>query len=138
MIIEELKKEQLKARKNRDTHRATVLTTLMGDALKIGKDDGNRLTTDDECTKLIKKFIKNAKQTIEVSDRDNSELELEIIILEEFIPNNMSVDDLENQIKIIINSLGDNANIGMVMKQLKKDVDNFDGRVAMTIVKDCL
>ncbi|MFY2597200.1 GatB/YqeY domain-containing protein [Achromobacter xylosoxidans] len=63
-ILEIIRADSLAARKARDTHKATFLTTLLAEAEKIGKDKGNRVTTDDEVVGVVKKFITNLDDAV--------------------------------------------------------------------------
>ena len=141
MLIKEIKNKQLQSRKNRDTFRTSILTTLLGEASIIGKNAGNRLTTDEECIKVIKKFIKNIKETIKVKPVGSELLMKELDILSEFLDDEVTDADLRNQIVIIINDLNSQGvplNIGSVMKMLKSTISNFDGRVASNMIKDLM
>lgn len=141
MIVEDIKRAQISARKARDSFKTGVLTTLLGEVEKIGKDAGNRKTTDEESIRVIKKFVKNINETLKLTDRNNTALNQELEVLSEFLPDEISDEDLRNQIVIIINEMKmDESNpkivIGPVMKILKSRVDNFDGKTASTIIRE--
>ena len=53
MLIENLKEDQLIARKNRDQIKATLLTTLIGEAEMVGKNTGNRSPFDEEVVSVF-------------------------------------------------------------------------------------
>ena len=63
-LLKQLQADQLNARKARDSIKATLLTTVLGEAVKVGKDDGDRDPTDTEVMDVFKKFVKNIKQNI--------------------------------------------------------------------------
>ena len=63
MLIEKIKEDSLRARKDRNTWKANLLTTLYAEASMIGKNKGNRVSTDEETTAVITKFLKNAQET---------------------------------------------------------------------------
>ena len=48
MLINQIKSDALEARKARQTNTATLLTTLYSEASMVGKNDGNRESTDAE------------------------------------------------------------------------------------------
>ena len=56
-LLAEIKAKQINARKAR-LSTATLLTTLIGEAEMVGKNQG-REVTDSEVLAMIKKFIKN-------------------------------------------------------------------------------
>jgi Asp-tRNA(Asn)/Glu-tRNA(Gln) amidotransferase B subunit len=61
-----------------------LLSTVRGEAARIGKDDGDRKTHDHEVTAVIRQFIKKLGQTIDFckqNGRDTSAHEHELAIL---------------------------------------------------------
>lgn len=143
-LIEQLKQDQLNARKARDTHKASLLTTLLGESMAIGKTDGNRETTDGEVIAMVRKFIKNLDQVIAVSDEQDvayHEATSEIEILRQYLPVMLDEAQLRDTISAIVESSGGkgSTNMGVVMKVLKATHDGqYDGKVASTIVKEVL
>jgi len=141
MLAQQIKADCLTARKARDSFRVGVLTTLLGDVQRIGKDAGNRETTDYETIKVIRKFIKGIDQTLELSDKNIDVFLKERAILVAYLPDVMPEEDLENAIIIIINDLrNDKSNtkpvvVGTVMRELKASYENYDGKMASTIVR---
>ena len=65
MILEKIKKQQLQARKEKSPI-VGALTALMSEVAIVGKNNGNRETTDEEAVKVIKKFIKGINETIDL------------------------------------------------------------------------
>ena len=57
-LLAQLKKDSLLARKAADGVRATLLSTLIAEAEMVGKNAGNRESTDDEVQQTIRKFLK--------------------------------------------------------------------------------
>lgn len=72
-LINTIKQNQLQARKNKDAAAASLLTTLVGEASMIGKNDGNRESTDAEVTAVIKKFVKNIDESISALSKNAGE-----------------------------------------------------------------
>lgn len=139
MLINQIKEEQIKARKNRDTFRATVLTTLYAEAAMVGKNDGNRETTDQETIAVVKKFLKGIADTMEARGEGvATPLLYEKQILQGFLPTQYTGDELAN---IIIQVIADNGfnnmkQMGQVMKELNANYGGqFDGKEASTIVR---
>ena len=69
MLIEKIKHDQLVARKNRSTVESTLLTTLIGEADMVGKNNGNRDPFDEEVISVVKKFLKGVNETIDILSR---------------------------------------------------------------------
>ena len=65
-LMDQIKADQVSARKQKMTAVASLLTTLIGEAEMVGKNAGNRAPTDAEVQAVIKKFIKNLDETIAV------------------------------------------------------------------------
>lgn len=66
MLIVKIKHDQLVARKNRDQIESTLLTTLIGEADMVGKNNGNRDPFDEEVISVVKKFLKGVNETIAI------------------------------------------------------------------------
>lgn len=135
-LLEQLKRDQLDSRIKSETLKTNLLTALLGDALMVGKNDGNRTPTDVEITKVIKKFIKNIDEILQYKHDDN--LVKEKDILNGYLPKQLSDDQLEEVISKIIDqlppSIPEKARMGNVMKILKTEHDGtYDGKVASSI-----
>lgn len=143
MLLAKLRADQLVARKAKDDVRSALLTALVSEAAMVGKNAGNRESTDDEVIAVVKKFLKNAEETRGHAQKraqtDSSvnlaDIDREIAILGDYLPQQMSADEIR---EVIVTFKGSNpsANMGLVMKHLK---DNFggkyDGKLASEIAK---
>lgn len=142
MLIDRIKDDQLQARKDRDKVIASLLTTLLGEAQMIGKNDGNRDSTDNEVIAVIKKFVKNLKELLKVTESDSKEEQLalyEIDVLEEYLPTQLSKNEIILEVTTIILELMEDPNMGQVMKAMKEKFNgNYDGRVVSEVVKELL
>ena len=144
MLIDTIKTQQLQARKSRDTALAQLLTTFYSEAAMIGKNDGDRTTTDKEVHAVAKKFIKNAKEVYNnLPDTDNRALEAvyEIDILGGYLPPQLSPPDLLAAIAKIVDDKNASTmkDMGVVMKELKAAFDGqYDGKEASAIIKGLL
>lgn len=144
MLLDQIKKDSLVARKARETDKATLLSTLYSEASMVGKNDGNRESTDAEVVQVVKKFIKGID---EILTRSASELGLsstrakaikEKEILETYLPQQLSEEELAIQIDAIIvkQHINEIKKMGLVMKTLKERFDGqYDGKVASEIIK---
>ena len=142
-LLNQIKKDQLQARKARDSQRAALLTTLISEAEKVGKDDGNRETTSSEVIKVIKKFIKNLNEVLDVtkSEVTFSDTQHELRILESYLPQQLDEVALTTLIQAIIdaNEITNMKGMGTVMKELKAHHDGeYEGKMASDIVKKLL
>ena len=91
--VQNIKTALLNARKDKDSKLASLLSTLLSEVVKIGKDNGNRETTDQEAVSVLKYFIKNANQTITLlkGKKDTSGIENSLDYI--------SINELETEIK---------------------------------------
>jgi uncharacterized protein YqeY len=148
MLIEQIKKDFMEARKEavktKDNTKSAFLSILVSEIEKIGKDNGNRQTTDEEAMKVVRKFIKNAEETISVgekSGKDVSTSKQEVAILNSYLPKQMTEDQLKLAIIEIVNSLSDKnpKMMGKVMGELKAKYDGqYDNKLASQLVKSSL
>lgn len=138
-IIEKLKQERIEARKNKDNALSSFFAFVISEVEKIGKDAGNRLTTEDESVRVIEKTIGNIEQNMVVtSDVIKNELAMQISILKKYIPEKVSEDVVR---QFIVDLYKDNPDInkGIFMKELKgKFGSSVDMKVAGSIVDEVL
>ena len=143
MLINQIKSDALIARKARQTDTATLLTTLYSEASMVGKNAGNRESTDQEVLQVIEKFIKNANEVKNIllkNNKDVSNVDNEIKVLSKYLPQKMNYEELENVIREIIKELKSLINmqiqIGQVMGALKRNYSGaYNGKMASEIVK---
>lgn len=143
-LLSTIKAAQLQARKSKDTIATGVLTTLIGEAVNVGKSNGNRETTDAEVIAMVKKFITNAQETIKILEATNpavATVNKEIEILSAFLPTQMSDERLELAIATAATETGATTikDMGKVMKFLKERYEGtYDGAKASAMIKKLL
>ncbi len=131
-LIVEIKEKQLTARKS-GSKSASLLTTLLSEATVIGKNAGNRETTDQEVIAVVKKFIKNIDETIEAlksRNQDATSFLEEKSVLESFLPKQLSTQELKDIAS---------GRTGMpdFMKYLKENFNGqYDGKLASAVAKE--
>lgn len=138
MLILKLRADQLAARRAKNTTNTALLTALIGEAAMVGKNAGNRESTDEEVTATIRKFLKNAEETrgrLVAASKDTAVIQQEIQILESYLPQQMTDDHLRAAIQQIIDATP-GANMGVIMKALKeRHAGLYDGRRANELIK---
>jgi uncharacterized protein YqeY len=152
-LMNTLKTDQMLARKERKSFVVSSLTTLIGEAEMIGKNDGNRETTDAEVIRTVKKFISNLRelQTAIIGNTPKHELtneqnvrlaavEFELELYEKYLPKQLSEAELRAEIEAIKAQLSAGPkDVGKVMGLLKeKFAGLYDGKLASAIVKEVL
>jgi len=141
-LLQRIKDDQLAARKARDTLKATLLTTLIGEATTV-KPDGSRGGSDAEVTALIKKFIKNTNEVLKAlgSIEGGAAMQplAELAILETYLPKQLSEAELTAAVAEIVGHFREKTNpvtMGMVMGALKAGFEGqYDGKMASAVVK---
>lgn len=143
-MYNQLKKENMEARKEKNTLKANLLSTVIGEAQTIGKNAGNREPNQEEVLGVIKKFMKSIDESIAVLEkagRDSAKEKEEKGILEKYLPKQMTEEKLKKAIDEIVAGLADKSPkmMGAVMAQLKEKYPNqFDGKMASALAKQAL
>jgi uncharacterized protein YqeY len=144
MLIEQMKKDFMEARKAKNHTLSAFMSTLVSEVEMIGKEVGNPEITDEKTIKIVKKFINNAKDTIshgEKAGKDVSASKAEIEVLNKYLPKQMSEAELKPVIAEIVATLPEkNAKAtGKVMAELKTRFGGlYDGKLASQLVKEAL
>jgi uncharacterized protein len=141
-LIQQIKQDQLYARKAKDVLRANALTTLIGEAEMVGKN-ANREVTDLEVQATLKKFVDNIESTIKAlnpGDHRIPDLLSELEIYEKYRPTQMDATELESAISLIKNEINAGPkDMGKIMGALKaKFAGQYDGKLANELVKKAL
>jgi len=148
MIVDKLKQDQLQARKDRDAVLAPFLTTVYAEVITIGKNDGNRETTDQETIAVLKKYIKRAEEmkTILADSglmigKEIAAANFEIKVIKRYLPKQLSEAELTAVIAQIIEAreFSTMKDMGKVMQALKAMYDGtYDGATASDVVRRLL
>lgn len=137
MIIEEIKNANVQAMKDRDSTARAIYSIIMNkylqasiDARTTGADVG-----DAEVVKIIVKTIKELQEEAENYKKVNnmeefSNIEKQKALLEKFLPQLLSVDEIK---KIILNI--EDKSVPSVMRYFKL---NYNGKVDMKTVSEVL
>jgi uncharacterized protein YqeY len=157
MLIDKITKNQVTARKNRQTTVATLLTTLLGEANMVAKNAQRDKPTDEEVTAVLKKFLKgNAesqaalRKAIETQEQHHpayvpkdllDKLGVageEQIVLEAYLPKQLSQDELTGIVQGALTG-GVEKNVGALMGFLKaRYAGQYDGKVASAAIKSLI
>lgn len=147
-MLNKIRADQLQARKDRDAVKASLLTTLIGEAAMVGKNAG-RESTDAEVIATVKKFIKNAEDTRSIlrnqgADGSSSAMatvNTELAILGQYLPSQLEGAALRAVITDVAAAVGASTpkDMGKVMAALKAQYDGkYDGKAASALVKEVL
>lgn len=142
MILKQIKKDRMQARKDKDKFTIGILTALEGEVSIVGINNGHRDTTDIEATKVITKFAKGINETIVLigdSNKDKlEELKKELVIYNEYLPTQKTEEELIKEIGLYLQT-EQRPNIGKVMGYLKSNFSGqYDGKMASKLIKELL
>ncbi len=133
MLIEKVRKDMQEAKKNRETLKANLLSTLYGEMFTQSKS-GKEFTGEDEL-KIIRKFIKNADETLgfDISPEAKEKLNEEKKILGAYLPSQMTTEEID---KIVSEMAAQGKTIKDIMPFFKENYSGrYDGRAVSEAVK---
>ncbi len=133
MLIETIRKDMQQAKLAKETVKANLLSTLYAEIFTQSKN-GNEMTEDDEL-KIIRKFMKNADETLsfDVSDEAKAKLNEEKKILEAYLPAQLSREKIE---EIVSSLLAEGKTMKEIMPYFKEKYNGlYDGRTVSELVK---
>ncbi len=144
-LVEKIKTDSLNARKAKDGLKATLLTTLYSEVVNVGKNNGNRDTTDAEAVAVVKKFLKGVDETLTAlqgsTDPRRDTAQAEKLVLESYLPTQLSEAELKVAIADLIDALPEKnpKQMGVLMKQMKERYEGqYDGQLASKLIKEAL
>ena len=143
-LLAQIREDMMTARRGDNDVAKALLVTLYSEAARVGKDAGNRDSTDDEVAATVRKFVKNAEQTateLENRGRDASGARREIEILSGYLPKQMTAEQLEAAVRTLAADLTERSPnmMGKLMGDLKAaHGGTYDGKMASEIVKRVL
>lgn len=117
-VVENLKKISLQLRKERSPIAASI-TFALSEIEKIGKNNGNRETTDDEAIKVVQKLVAtiDSNLLLDLDDGRKIALNHEKNILNSVLPEMVSDEEVQNYLRDSF--VEKPANKGVVMKVLR-------------------
>lgn len=140
MLEETIKSELRKARKNRDETAVNILSLVLGEIqTALTRND---LTEDDKLS-IIKKVVKSNNTSLKSAGQEYAEvavtLKKENEILEAFLPQKLSVDQIADHIMTEFTELDSNfgKSMGMVIKMLKEKGLEFDATNVKAAINKC-
>ncbi|MFQ5716223.1 MAG: GatB/YqeY domain-containing protein, partial [Nitrospinales bacterium] len=130
-------------RRRKDQFLINILSALYAEAAMVGKNDGNRETTDSEVVGKVKAFIKNIDETLKSLDENSgpaAELLKEKTAIGKYLPRQLSEDQLKSVIaEIAAGHEKSMKSMGKIMAELKDGHGGeYDGKLASQIVKNIL
>ncbi|MEE0229745.1 MAG: GatB/YqeY domain-containing protein [Peptococcaceae bacterium] len=121
MLYDEFRKEKMIALKEKDKLKNKVITNILSDLTYI-KKELKQEPTEADSAKVVVKQVKQLKETMELSkDRPDkmAELEAELAVLEQYMPKQMSEEEIREAVVKLLEENGITAepkNKGAIMK----------------------
>ncbi len=145
-MIDTVRAAMVTAMKEHDKERKESLSMLLS-ALKNKQIDKREDLTEAEEFEVVKKEIKQTKETMELAPADREDIKEQcskrLAVYSEFAPEEMSEDEIKNTIQAVLNELGiaesSARDKGKVMKELMTRVKGrADGSLVNRIVGELL
>lgn len=145
MLKEKLLEDLKESMKEKNVTRKNVVQMVRAAVLQVEKDKQIEVT-DEQIVEIIAKEAKKRKDSIadyEKSGRQDllDQINEEISILEEYLPEQLSVEEIEVKVKEIIQEIGASSikDMGMVMKTAKEKLGaSTNGKTINEVAKKLL
>ena len=144
-LLDTIQSDMYAAMKSGDKHKTGTLRVALS-KLKDKKIEKREDLSDVEALKIIQNLVKQRKEAADIykengrndlMENENAELE----ILNAYLPQMMSEDDLRVLVKKVVEETGASglSDIGKVMPEvMKQSAGKADGKMAQSIVRDLL
>ncbi len=143
-IYEKVKSDLKIARLARNSHTVTFLSTLLGEFdLKATMVDGVKTVSDEDAQNVLKKFVKNIDEMFSATNGGTlnvmkaETLKMERFILLGYMPQQMTDEELRQEIRMLVIANNAALPLGEIMKHLKENfAGQYDGKMASQIAKE--
>lgn len=145
-LIDKINSDLISAMKSKNESALRAIRAVKSALLILKTESAGKEISVDEENKLLQRLVKQRKESIEVFSAQNrkdlaaTELE-ELIIIESYLPKQMTIDEIEAELKKIISESGalSISDIGKVMPlAIKKFAGKADGKTISEILKRLL
>jgi len=120
MLIDQVKQRMFQAIKAGNTLEKEILRTAIGEVTRTGDE-----ATDERLLLVLRKLVKSNRETLEAATdpAQRTALEAEIVVLEGFLPQALSADQIRTLLEPVANEIraasGVGPAMGIAMKFLK-------------------
>lgn len=145
MLKEKLMEDLKNSMKNKDEIRKNTVQMVRAAILQIEKDKGIQVE-DDKILEIIAKEVKSKKDALkdfEKADREDliKQTNTEIEILQEYLPQQLSREEIKTELEKIISKLGATTmkDMGAIMKEAKAQMGaSADGKTINEVAKEIM
>jgi uncharacterized protein YqeY len=126
----DMKKDYLLSRKSGNKVKSALFSTIIGEVELETKRSGK--SVDDVLTSTIIKLKKNLEQNIKYTE-DTEAIEMEISLISEYIPSELTEDEIKDHVTRLVQEHGKDMKIIM---PLLKVIDGMNMKVASQFVRE--
>ena len=145
MLKEKLMEDLKNSMKNKDEIRKNTVQMVRAAILQIEKDKGIQVE-DDKILEIIAKEVKSKKDALKDFEKANredliSQTNAEIEILQEYLPQQLSREEIKVELEKIISKLGATTmkDMGAIMKEAKAQMGaSTDGKTINEVAKEIM
>lgn len=145
MLKEKLMEDLKNSMKNKDEIRKNTVQMVRAAILQIEKDKGIKVE-DDKILEIIAKEVKSKKDALKDFEKANREdlinqTNTEIAILQEYLPQQLSREEIKTELEKIISKLGATTmkDMGAIMKEAKAQMGaTADGKTINEVAKEIM
>lgn len=133
MLMEDIRKDMFNAKKEKDTLKANLLSSLYSDMFNLTKSGKDY--AEEDSMKIIKKYIKTIDEnlTLDIPAESKDKFHKEKAILESYLPKQISKEEIE---KIVTELLSSGRQMKDIMQHFKENYSGqYDGRTVSETVK---
>ena len=145
MLKEKLMEDLKNSMKNKDEIRKNTVQMVRAAILQVEKDKGIQVE-DDKILEIIAKEVKSKKDALKDFEKANredliSQTNAEIEILQEYLPQQLSREEIKVELEKIISKLGATTmkDMGAIMKEAKAQMGaSADGKTINEVAKEIM
>ena len=145
MLKEKLMEDLKEAMKNKDIIKKNTVQMVRAAILQIEKDKGIQVE-DDKILEIIAKEVKTKRDALadfEKAEREDliNQTNAEIKVLQEYLPKQLSKEEIKNELEKIIKEIGATSmkDMGAIMKSAKEKMGaSADGKTINEIAKEIM
>jgi len=132
MLLNDIRKDMLLAKKEKDALKANLLSSLYSEIFTASKS-GKEMTEADS-VRIVKKFIKNIDETLalDIPESSRQKYQAEKAILENYLPKQLTEEEID---KTVSELLSQGKQMKDIMAHFK---ENFPGRYDGKIVNETI
>lgn len=145
MLKEKLMEDLKEAMKNKDIIKKNTVQMVRAAILQIEKDKGIQVE-DDKILEIIAKEVKTKRDALadfEKAEREDliNQTNAEIKVLQEYLPKQLSKEEIKNELEKIIKEIGATSmkDMGAIMKSAKEKMGaSADGKTINEVAKEIM